>query len=87
MVKAAGKPETRLRLFHETTERQRRREREAPAAPAEGGRGWSREDLYDCGRVTAARNGVPIFPVSARAEEQRAPADLELVNRLRDQDP
>ncbi|MCY4076280.1 MAG: hypothetical protein OXH04_12725 [Acidobacteria bacterium] len=87
MVKAAGNPGNRLRLFHETTERQRRREREAPAVPAEGGRGWSREDLYDRGRATAARNGVPVFPVSATAEEQGAPADLDLVNRLRDQDP
>lgn len=35
----------------------------------------------------AIRNGVPVFPVSAAAQEERAPADLALVNRLRDQDP
>ena len=87
MVKATGNLETRLRRFHKTTERQRRREREAPVPPAGGDRGWSREDLYVRGRVAAAMNGVPVFPVSTAAEEQRAPADLELVNRLRDQDP
>ena len=43
--------ETRIRLFDEATERQRRREREAPVTPTEGGRGWSREDLYDRGRT------------------------------------
>ena len=43
--------ETRLRLFHEATDRQRRRQQDAPVTPAEGGRGWSREDLYDRGRA------------------------------------
>ena len=78
---------TRLRLFHEATERQRRREREVPVPSTGGDRGWLREDLYDRGRVTAATNGVPVFPVSAAAEDEGARADLELVNRLRDQDP
>ena len=72
--------DTRLRLFHEATDRQRRRQRDAPVTPADGGRGWSREDLYE-------RNGVPVFPVSAAAENEGRPAALELVNRLRDQDP
>ena len=87
MVKATGNLETRLRLFHETTERRRRREREAPVPPTGGDRVGSREYLYARGRVAAATNGVPVFPVSTAAEQRRAPADLELVNRLRDQDP
>ena len=43
--------ETRLRLFNEATDRQRRRERDARVIPADGDRGWSREDLYDRGRT------------------------------------
>ncbi|MCY3820896.1 MAG: AbrB/MazE/SpoVT family DNA-binding domain-containing protein [Gammaproteobacteria bacterium] len=39
--------DTRLRLFHEATDRQRRREQVAPVKPTGGDRGWSREDLYD----------------------------------------
>lgn len=39
--------ETRLRLFHEATDRQRRRERDARVTRTDGDRGWSREDLYD----------------------------------------
>lgn len=35
----------------------------------------------------AIRNGVPVFPVGATAEDKEAPADFELVNRLRDQEP
>jgi hypothetical protein len=35
----------------------------------------------------AVRNGVPVFPVSAAAGDEATPANLELVNRLRDQDP
>ena len=41
-------PAARLRLFDEATERQRTRH--AKAAPATGGRGWRREELYDRGR-------------------------------------
>ena len=41
--------DTRLRLFHEATDRQRRRQRDARVTPADGDRGWSREDLYDRG--------------------------------------
>ena len=39
--------ETRLRLFDQATDRQRRRQRDARVTPADGNRGWSREDLYD----------------------------------------
>ena len=39
--------ETRLQLFNEATDRQRRRERDAPVASRAGDRGWSREDLYE----------------------------------------
>ena len=39
--------ETRLRLFNEATDRQRRRERDAGVTRTDGDRGWSREDLYD----------------------------------------
>ena len=38
--------ETRLRLFDQATERQRRRQQDAPLTPAGPDRGWSREDLY-----------------------------------------
>ena len=38
--------ETRLRLFDQATERQRRRQQDAPRTPAGPDRGWSREDLY-----------------------------------------
>ena len=43
--------ETRLRLFHQATDRQRRRQREAPVTQANVDRGWSREDLYEPGRT------------------------------------
>jgi antitoxin component of MazEF toxin-antitoxin module len=41
---------TRLRLFDEATLRQRRREEERRLPPAEAGRGWTREELYERGR-------------------------------------
>ncbi len=43
--------ETRLRLFHEATERQRRRERDARVTRTVGDRGWSREDLHNRART------------------------------------
>lgn len=39
--------ESRLRLFDAATERQCRRQQGIEYAPAQGDRGWSREDLYD----------------------------------------
>jgi AbrB family looped-hinge helix DNA binding protein len=41
--------EARLRLFDAATKRQRARELTAQPSPAEGGRGWTREELYDRG--------------------------------------
>ena len=41
----------RLRLFDQATDRQRRRQQDVRLAPADGDRGWSREDLYDRGRT------------------------------------
>lgn len=41
--------QTRLRLFDEATERQRRRQQGDKRGPAQRDRGWSREELY--GRV------------------------------------
>ncbi len=43
--------ETRLGLFHQATERQRRRQREGRSTRADVDRGWSREDLYDRSRA------------------------------------
>lgn len=43
--------ETRLRLFQQATDRQRRRQRETPVTQADVDRGWSREDLYERGRT------------------------------------
>ena len=43
--------ETRLRLFDEATERQRRRQRDVRVMSADGDRGWTREELYDRGRT------------------------------------
>ena len=43
--------ETRLRLFRQTTDRQRGRQQEAPVTQADVDRGWSREDLYERGRT------------------------------------
>ena len=43
--------ETRLRLFDKATDRQRHRQQDIHATPVDGGRGWSREDLYDRGRT------------------------------------
>ena len=43
--------ETRLRLFDQATDRQRRRQRDVRVTPADGDRGWSREDLYGRGRT------------------------------------
>lgn len=42
--------QSRLRLFDDATERQRRRQQRVEPAPARHGRGWSREELYDRGR-------------------------------------
>ena len=41
--------ETRLRLFREATERQRRRQQDVRVTPTDGDRGWTREELYDRG--------------------------------------
>ena len=41
---------SRLRLFDEATERQRRRQG-VKNTPAQRDRGWSREELYDRGRA------------------------------------
>jgi AbrB family looped-hinge helix DNA binding protein len=41
--------ETRLRLFDEATERQRRRETERRKEQEPSDRGWTREELYDRG--------------------------------------
>ena len=35
----------------------------------------------------AIRNGVPVFAAQQDATDEGAPPDVELVNRLRDQDP
>ena len=43
--------ETRLRLFNEATDRQRRRERDGRVPRTDGGRGWLREDLYERART------------------------------------
>ena len=43
--------ETRLRLFQQATDRQRRRRPEATVTQAAVDRGWSREDLYERGRT------------------------------------
>ena len=40
---------TRLRLFDEATERQRRRETGRPKEQEPSDRGWTREELYDRG--------------------------------------
>ena len=37
--------------------------------------------------VPAVRNGVPVFATQPEAVGEESPPDLELVNRLRDQDP
>ena len=46
----AADPEWRLKLFDAATERQRRRQSGGPRRRARGGRGWTREDLYDHAR-------------------------------------
>lgn len=43
-------PASRLRLFDEATERQRRRQHGVEPTSAQRDRGWSREELYDRGR-------------------------------------
>ena len=43
-------PQWRLKLFDAATERQRRRQSSGPRRRARGGRGWTREDLYDRAR-------------------------------------
>ena len=43
-------PEWRLKLFDAATERQRLRQSGRPRRRARGGRGWTREDLYDRAR-------------------------------------
>jgi AbrB family looped-hinge helix DNA binding protein len=48
--KRVPNPAARLKLFDAATERQRQRERQAPRAGAEQGRGWTREELYEHGR-------------------------------------
>lgn len=48
-LKPTLSPAERLRLFDAATQRQRERERECHRAPAEGGRGWTREELYERG--------------------------------------
>jgi AbrB family looped-hinge helix DNA binding protein len=40
-------PEWRLKLFDAATERQRQRQSIRPRRRARGGRGWTREDLYE----------------------------------------
>jgi AbrB family looped-hinge helix DNA binding protein len=47
--KRASGGAARLRLFDAATQRQRAREAQAPRAEAAGGRGWTREELYDRG--------------------------------------
>ena len=42
---------SRLRLFDDATERQRRRQQDMDDAPPQGDRGWSREELYDRDRA------------------------------------
>jgi AbrB family looped-hinge helix DNA binding protein len=44
-------PRWRLKLFDAATERQRRRRVSTLRRRARGGRGWTREDLYDRGRA------------------------------------
>ena len=44
-------PQWRLKLFDAATERQRRRQENRPRRRARGGRGWTREELYDRGRA------------------------------------
>ena len=41
----------RLRLFDQATDRQHRGQQDVRLVPADGDRGWSREDLYDRGRT------------------------------------
>jgi AbrB family looped-hinge helix DNA binding protein len=48
-LKPTLSPTERLRLFDAATERQRERERQCGRAPSEGGRGWTREELYERG--------------------------------------
>ena len=43
--------ETRLRLFRQATDRQRRRRPETTVTQADGDRGWLRDDLYERGRT------------------------------------
>ena len=38
-------------------------------------------------RVPSIRNGVPLFAAHAGAGDEEVAPDIELVNRLRDQDP
>jgi AbrB family looped-hinge helix DNA binding protein len=44
-------PQWRLKLFDAATARQRRRQASRPRRRVRGGRGWTREDLYDRGRA------------------------------------
>lgn len=46
-----GDPQWRLKVFDAATGRQRRRQASSPRRRARGGRGWTREDLYDRGRA------------------------------------
>ena len=48
-LKPTLSPTERLRLFDAATQRQRERERASERAPSEGGRGWTREELYERG--------------------------------------
>ena len=48
---SAVSPQDRVTLFDAATERQRRRQEHGPATGADGGRGWTREELYTRGRT------------------------------------
>ena len=47
--KPALGPAERLRVFDAATQRQRERESHGARASSEGGRGWTREELYERG--------------------------------------
>lgn len=47
----AANGDWRLELFDAATERQRARQTDTPALPADAGRGWTREELYERGRA------------------------------------
>lgn len=47
---AASNPQTRLKLFDQSTVRQQRRQKDRAPSGKVTGRGWTREDLYNGGR-------------------------------------